>query len=104
MVDLDSQLLLQNRSDLMHHAISDIDDIVLKHAIVDGTSIPVYRIKSVPLISLNISDENNNGIVGVETYAVADGYRLYLKPLHSTKATTVYISMGLIQVATQCGS
>lgn len=50
MVDLDSQLLLQNRSDLMHHAISDIDDIVLKHAIVDGTSIPVYRIKSVPLI------------------------------------------------------
>jgi hypothetical protein len=50
MVDLDSQLLLQNRSDLIHHAISDIDNIVLRHAIVDGTSIPVYRIKSVPLI------------------------------------------------------
>lgn len=54
----------------------------MRHVIVDGTSIPVYRIKSVPLDLLNISDENNNGMMGVETYAVADGHQVYSKPLH----------------------
>jgi hypothetical protein len=73
---------LANGSDLIHHVIDDIDDIVVRYAIVDGTTVPVYRIKSDPLIfSLIISDENNNGIEGGTTYAVADGYWVFLKPL-----------------------
>jgi hypothetical protein len=73
---------LANGPDLIHHVINDIDDIVVRYAIVDGTTVPVYRIRSDPLIfSLKISDENNNGIPGGTTYAVADGYWVFLKPL-----------------------
>jgi hypothetical protein len=68
--------------DLVRHVIDDIDDIILKYATVDGTNVPVYRIKSDPLIfSLKISDENNNGIPGGTTYAVSDGYWVFLRPL-----------------------
>jgi hypothetical protein len=73
---------LVSGSDLIQHVTNDIDDIVVKDAIVDGTSVPVYRIKSDPLIfSLKISDENNSGIPGGMTYASADGYWVFLKPL-----------------------
>jgi hypothetical protein len=73
---------LANGPDLIRHVIDDIDDIVVKYAIVDGTTVPVYRVRSDPLIfPLKISDENNNGIPGGTTYAVSDGYWVFLQPL-----------------------
>jgi hypothetical protein len=77
---------LAKQADLISHVIQDIDDIIIRYAIVDEMRIPVYRIKSDPLVfSLTINSENNNRVFGETTYAVADGYWVFLKPLPKGK-------------------
>jgi hypothetical protein len=69
---------LAGKADLISHVIQDIDDILIRYAIIDGIRIPVYRVKSKPLIfSIAINSEYS----GKTTYAVADGYWVFLKPL-----------------------
>ena len=68
--------------DLVKHVLQDIDDIVVKQAIVDGKEVPIYRIQSDPSIfELNIDSDNCMGIRGGITKAAADGYWVFLKPL-----------------------
>ncbi|MDP9287096.1 MAG: hypothetical protein M3P08_02730 [Thermoproteota archaeon] len=73
---------LASKTDLISHVIQDIDDILIRYAIVDGIRIPVYRVRSEPLIfSIAINSEYS----GETTYAVADGYWVFLKPLSKGK-------------------
>jgi hypothetical protein len=76
---------LKNEDELIRHVIEDIDDIVIKEALVDGNrTIPIYRVHSDPLIfPLIINDDNGIGISGGTTQAAADGYWVFLKPLSS---------------------
>ena len=74
---------LIKQDDLITHVIQDIDDIIIRYAIVDGFRLPVCRVRSDPLIfSLTINKESDNRTFFRETtYAVADGYWVFLKPL-----------------------
>jgi hypothetical protein len=74
---------LREQTDLISHVIQDIDDIIIRYAIVDSIRVPVYRIRSDPLIfSLTINKETDNmTFLGETTYAVADGYWVFLRPL-----------------------
>jgi hypothetical protein len=74
---------LIKQDDLISHVIQDIDDIIIRYAIVDGIRLPVCRVRSDPLIfSLTINKESDKRTFFRETtYAVADGYWVFLKPL-----------------------
>ena len=73
---------LKMESELITHVIEDINDIIIKTAIIDGISIPIYRIRSDPRIfPLTINDDNGFGIPGGCTNATADGYWVFLKSL-----------------------
>jgi hypothetical protein len=73
---------LKTESELIRHVIEDINDIVIKTAIIDGISIPIYRIRSdPPIFPLTINDYNGFGIPGGYTNATADGYWVFLKYL-----------------------
>jgi hypothetical protein len=75
---------LSNEEELIRHVIEDIDDIVIKEALVDGSKIPIYRVRSDPLMfPLTINNDNSIGISGGTTQAAADGYWVFLKPLPS---------------------
>ena len=69
--------------DLIEHVSLDIDDIVVKMALVDGEQAPIYRVQSdPPLFELSISSDNCMGIPGGgSTVAAADGYWVFLKSL-----------------------
>jgi hypothetical protein len=69
-------------SELVRHVTKDIDDIVIKQAIVDGIAVPVYRVPGEPYtFSLKVKEENKLKIpVGIHK-AAADGYWVFLKPL-----------------------
>lgn len=69
-------------SELVRYVTTDIDDIVIKHAIVDGNIVPSHRVQGEPSIfSLKVKEENKLDIpVGINQ-AAADGYWVFLKPL-----------------------
>jgi hypothetical protein len=72
--------------DLIKHVQKDIDDIVVREAIVNGYRIPTHRVKSEPLLfKLKVDEENKLGIPVGTTMASADGYWVFLKPLNDGK-------------------
>jgi hypothetical protein len=75
---------LKTRSLLIKHVTEDINDIVIKNAIVDSVKIPIYRIQSdPPIFPLVINENNPLGIRGGSTQAAADGYWVFLKSISS---------------------
>lgn len=73
---------LKNGAALVKDVVEDIDDIIKKEAIVDGVSIPTYRVQSSPnVFPLNVCNNNWLNISPGLVDAAADGYWVFLKPL-----------------------
>lgn len=74
---------LKSNEDIIARVKKDEDSIVKKECFVDGNRIPSQRVKSDPLIfELNVVPDNCANIKeGGITYASADGYWVFLKPL-----------------------
>jgi hypothetical protein len=74
---------LRTHQDIVERVKRDEDTIIKKDCFVDGRKIPVQRVKSDPIIfELNMIDNNLFTPKGGEnTYASADGYWVFLKPL-----------------------
>jgi hypothetical protein len=74
---------LQTESELIKHVQSDEDDIINLEAIVNGQTIPIFRVQSDPLLfKLQIADDNPLEVKGGGiTSATSDGYWVFLKPL-----------------------
>jgi hypothetical protein len=71
---------------LVKNVVDDINDIVKREAIIDGLSIPTFRVQSSPKVfSLNVSSDNWLGIPSGSIKAAADGYWVFLKPLQAGK-------------------
>ena len=68
---------------LIEHIRSDEDTIISKDCFVNGKRVPVYRVKSDPLIfEVRIDEDNAANVKGGGTArASADGYWVFLKPL-----------------------
>lgn len=75
-----------NMDKLIEVVKKDIDDIVVKVAVVDGCQIPIHRVMSDPaLFSLKVGEENRFGFrVGIID-ASADGYWVFIKALKPGK-------------------
>jgi hypothetical protein len=73
---------LRTEGAMVSHVVADINDIVKKEAIVDGKSIPTYRVQSSPKIFyLDVCNDNWLGIAPGLIKAAADGYWVFLKAL-----------------------
>jgi hypothetical protein len=74
---------LVTEDDLTRKVVSDEDTIIRKVCTVDGKTVPPQRIRSEPpLFKVKIDKDNAYGVVaGGETFAVADGYWVFLNPL-----------------------
>ena len=74
---------LRTCQDIVERVDRDEDTIIMKDCFVNGESIPPQRVKSDPLIfELNIAKDNVFDAKGGEsTYASADGYWVFLRPL-----------------------
>jgi hypothetical protein len=71
-----------NDSELVKYVASDIDDIVTKETVVDGKTIPPYRVTGEPSIFiLEIKERNKLDIPLGINKAAADGYWVFLKPV-----------------------
>jgi len=75
---------LRTESELVGHVQQDQDDIINLDAIVDGENVPIYRVKSDPTFFAITAPEDNVVLIpdGGTTQATADGYWVFLKPLH----------------------
>ena len=84
--------IFENEFELKKHVKADIDDIVIHTVELDGHIIPSFRVASDPyLFEVDIASDIPHGVNGVDTgwmtgkggktYAVADGYWTFLKPL-----------------------
>jgi hypothetical protein len=84
---------LQTESELIKHVQDDEDDIINLEAIVDGQTIPIFRIQSDPLLfTLKIVEDNPLEVKGGGiTSATSDGYWVFLKPL-ATGEHKIYFS------------
>jgi hypothetical protein len=80
---------LKTHQDLIERAKRDEDTIIKKECSVNGKRIPAQRVKSDPLIfELRINEDNAFNVKGGgNTYASADGYWVFLKPLPIGKHT-----------------
>jgi hypothetical protein len=77
---------LRTEEAMVKHVVDDINDIINKEAIVDGKSIPTYRVQSYPKVfSLDVCKDNWLGISPGIIKAAADGYWVFLKPLEAGK-------------------
>jgi hypothetical protein len=74
---------LKTHQDLIERVKRDEDTIIKKECSVNGKRIPAQRVKSDPLIfELRINEDNAFNVKGGgSTYASADGYWVFLKPL-----------------------
>jgi hypothetical protein len=74
---------LKTEQDLVERVKRDEDTIIKKECFVNGKRIPPQRIKSDPIVfELGIVLDNAANIKGAgSTYASADGYWVFLKPL-----------------------
>ena len=74
---------LTKDTDLLEYVNTDEDKIVAKHCIVNGKIIPGQRMKSDPeIFEVHIDEDNAYGVPGGgNTFAAADGYWVFLKPL-----------------------
>jgi len=84
--------IFKGEAELRGHVTADIDDIAHKTVIVDGISLPTFRVSSDPaLFPVEIANDIPHGVNGVDTgwvtgkggntEAAADGYWTFLKPL-----------------------
>jgi hypothetical protein len=79
---------LRTHEDIIQRVKKDEDTIIKKECYVDDTLIPAQRIKSDPSIfELSMVDDNLFTVKGGSTYASADGYWVFLKPLPIGKHT-----------------
>jgi hypothetical protein len=82
---------LRTHQDVIDSVKKDEDTIIKKECYVDDTRVPVQRIKSDPVIfELNMVDDNLFNVRGGKTYASADGYWVFLKPLPIGKHTIFF--------------
>ena len=74
---------LVTKRDLMDHVSNDENTIVLKESFVDDKYVTPQRVKSDPeVFEVELDVNNAFGVVGGgKTFAAADGYWVYLKPL-----------------------
>jgi hypothetical protein len=73
---------LRTEDAMVKHVVDDINDIVKKEAIVDGVSMPAYRVQSSPeVFELDVCEDNWLEISPGLIKAAADGYWVFLKPL-----------------------
>lgn len=83
---LESPELITNQ-DIISRVNSDENSIVQKHCTVNGVTIPSQRVKSDPMLfELYMDKDNLFGVAGGgTTYASADGYWVFLRPLPKGK-------------------
>lgn len=73
---------LRSRQEIIDRVKEDEDSIIRKECHVDGKSIIAERVKSDPIIfTLRLAEENVFNVKGGNTYASADGYWVFLRPL-----------------------
>lgn len=74
--------IFKTDAELVEYVAKDIDDIVIKQAVVDGILVPIFRVHAEPHpFFLKVAEENKLNIpIGVNK-AAADGYWVFLKPL-----------------------
>ncbi len=73
---------LKTEQELIDHVTADENTIVQKVCLLDGTPIPVQRVKSDPTIfEVTINDNNVYNIRSGRTVAYGEGYWVFLKPL-----------------------
>jgi len=73
---------LKTTEELINHVFRDVNTVVKKDCYINGIKMEPKRVVSDPTIfPLNISSDNYFGIKGGQTYAAADGYWVFLKPL-----------------------
>lgn len=74
---------LNTDSDLIRHVIEDEDSVLDLECIVDSQIIPVYRVRSDPVMfTINIHEHNYFEIPGgMTSRATSDGYWVFLKDL-----------------------
>jgi hypothetical protein len=72
---------LKTESQLTQHVMEDIDDIITLEATINGQGIPIYRVRSDPIIfPLRIAKNNPFQVIdGGTTQATSDGYWAFLK-------------------------
>jgi hypothetical protein len=79
---------LRNEDELSNHVAEDMDDIVIKKAVVDDMVVPAYRIKSDPIVfDVSIDKTNPKEIPPGVTRMASDGYWVFLKTLTYGKHT-----------------
>jgi hypothetical protein len=78
---------LRTHQDIIERVKKDEDTIIKKDCYVDDKRIPAQRIKSDPTVfELSMAEDNLFNVKGaVSTYASADGYWVFLKPLPKGK-------------------
>ena len=74
---------LKDEFELTEHVRQDEDDIVSLKAVIDGQKLPIYRVRSDPLMfQINVPEDNPFAIAGGGSIkTTADGYWVFLKPL-----------------------
>lgn len=74
---------LHTDKELVKWVVDDQNDIVSKNVVVDGNTIPIYRVKSDPeIFPVTFPDNNAMGIPPGDVQKVAaDGYWVFLRPL-----------------------
>jgi hypothetical protein len=73
---------LRTDQDLIERVKRDEDTIINKECTVNAKRIPAQRVKAdPPVFELRINEDNAINVKGGSTYASADGYWIFLKPL-----------------------
>jgi hypothetical protein len=74
---------LKTEAEMIKHAKSNIDDIVKKEAIIDGTALPISKINRVqtPPFNFCFPTDNIYGVKEGPSRGVGDGFWIFLKPL-----------------------
>jgi hypothetical protein len=71
-----------NDTELIEHVSKDMETIIKRDCFINGIRVNPERVCSDPKIfPLYINDVNPIGVIGGSTYAAADGYWIFLKPV-----------------------
>lgn len=73
---------LKTNVDLIRHVVEDEDDVLNLICLVDSQVVPVYRVRSDPVMfTITIHENNPFNTLGGTTSATSDGYWVFLKHL-----------------------
>lgn len=80
---------LETKEQLVGHVAGDVDTVVMKSCIINGINVTLKRVSSDPTVfPLTIDKDNAFNIKnGGTTYAVSDGFWVFLKPLREGNYT-----------------